>query len=124
MSTRAQPVLSGDLREVLAVQNAVRVDLGGGASTTTWQPQGTLRGRVRTLRGREHLEARQVVGSTAHEVTVAAALPPGTSLTSRSRLVWQSHPMGARMLEVVEPPRLHATGRYLVFLCAEQEPLP
>lgn len=122
MSVRAQPIPAGERREPLTVYGQTRVDLGGGSSETTYAAQGTLRGRVRALRGQEGMLARQVVGSLTYEVTVPAPLPAGVALTSASRLLWQSA-AGERTLEAAEPPRpVPGPGRgYLRLLCTERE---
>lgn len=116
--TTALPI--GSLREVLAVQNETVTDLGGGSSTTAYATAATVRGRVRVLKGREHLQARQTVGASAYEVTVRAPLPSGVTMDSDSRLVWES-PTGDRTLELAEPPRPDPMGRYLTFLAKERE---
>jgi len=111
---------AGAFREVLHLQTETRVDLGGGSSTTAFADQATLRGRVRVLKGREHLQARQTTGAGSYEVTVRAPLPSGASLTSASRFVWES-PTGDRLLEMSEPPRPDPYGLVFTMLCAERE---
>ena len=113
-------IQAGDFREVLRLQNEVRTDLGGGSSTTAFADQATVRGRVRVLKGREGLQARQTYGQNVYEVTTRAPLPAGAALTSGSRFVWES-PTGDRLLEMQEPPRPDPFGRLYTALCAERE---
>lgn len=119
--SRGARISPGMMREVLTVQNGVRTATTGGSGTTVWTAEATkLRGYVRSMKGKEYLEARQAVGATPYEVTVPGPLPSGLTITSKSRFVWASN-TGTRTLILTSPLRPSADGSRFTVLCAETE---
>ena len=116
MSDAVSLVRIGQRNAVVTIQNPTTVALGGGSSTTTYASGLTIRVKLRRLRGNEGMQARQVIGTAVYEATGVAK--EATTLTHRSRLLWQSA-TGQRILELKEDPRTD-TGRHFTVLCAEK----
>lgn len=108
------------LREVLTIRGQTVTDLGGGAVEVADADLGTVRGRVKPLKGYEAMQARQVVGGTPYHVTIDRKLPDGVTLSGDSRIVWQAA-TGNVTLHLTSPPAMTEDRRYYTFLAVEKE---
>lgn len=108
------------LKERLTIQTETETDLGGGAVTVDSTAVASVRARVRPLKGREYIQARQNVGGTPYEVTIRAPLPAGAVLSSDSRLIWERQGE-AVTLHLTSPPALTEEQRYYRFMTVERE---
>jgi len=120
MPTAITTIRAGDLSERVALQSLVRTELGGGAATTAWTDGPTVAARVRPLRGREQLHARQIVGGTTYEVVMRWPLPGSSTLKGADRLKWFADG-GNRTLHLSNPPALDPSKRWVVFHADQRE---
>ena len=101
----------GPLRHRVAIQNAsASQDEYGDDSARTFSTDETVWGSVEPLNGRELLNAQQVQAETTHRIRIRYT----TSVTAKSRLVWES-----RTFEVVSLIDSKEKKRMIELMCKE-----
>jgi SPP1 family predicted phage head-tail adaptor len=103
----------GLLRERVSIVNTARTDdgEGGGVATPAVVAPERLAAQVRSLNGRERLQA----ASSEVEVTHVVTLRAHPAIGPHTQLLW-----GTRELEVVGPPVEHDHGRWFECFCVER----
>ncbi|RMF07844.1 MAG: head-tail adaptor protein [Alphaproteobacteria bacterium] len=103
---------AGALRHRLVLEQAVRVDDGGGGASESWQAVATLWAALRPLPGAETVEAGRLSGRRRIEVTMRYR--SGVSPAMRFRL-------GARIFHILSVANTEERNVWLVAECEERD---
>mgnify|MGYP006433569677 CR=1 FL=1 len=61
---------AGDLREPVEIQKQVKVDIGGGATSITWQKRLSTKGKMVPISGRERIHADRLDAVTKNRLII------------------------------------------------------
>lgn len=100
-----------ELRESVMIQAMSQIEDGMGGYTEVWEEIGWAWAKIKSIRGKELLQAMQTEGQLTHRVIIRYR----ADIKENMRLIWE----GSRTLEITSPPITLGNRQWMELMCRE-----